>query len=306
MAKRISYIPATKPFLVKNVGIYCRVSSNKKEQLNSLATQISALTSSVSKIEQWKLVDTFIDIASGKAGETRNEFDRMITACESKNISVIVTKSISRFGRDTVETMEAIQRIKAAGARIIFQEENLDTDEYDSSFIITILESLAQAENESRSANIRLGLSYRAATGTLKNFDKPIYGYLKNEAGKLIIDKEKAEVVRDIYYWYLKGESILGIVRKLEENEVLSPTGKPRWSKKTIENILSNKKYTGSVKFINSFPEGFEYQIDEHHPAIVTEYEFNAVQEEKRNRSNMVTDENGTHRKSTKYSSKKK
>lgn len=122
MAKRISYIPATKPFLVKNVGIYCRVSSNKKEQLNSLATQISALTSSVSKIEQWKLVDTFIDIASGKAGETRNEFDRMITACESKNISVIVTKSISRFGRDTVETMEAIQRIKAAGARIIFQE----------------------------------------------------------------------------------------------------------------------------------------------------------------------------------------
>lgn len=252
------------------------------------------------------MVDTFIDIASGKAGETRNEFDRMITACESKNISVIVTKSISRFGRDTVETMEAIQRIKAAGARIIFQEENLDTDEYDSSFIITILESLAQAENESRSANIRLGLSYRAATGTLKNFDKPIYGYLKNEAGKLIIDKEKAEVVRDIYYWYLKGESILGIVRKLEENEVLSPTGKPRWSKKTIENILSNKKYTGSVKFINSFPEGFEYQIDEHHPAIVTEYEFNAVQEEKRNRSNMVTDENGTHRKSTKYSSKKK
>ena len=234
MTKRIIYIPPTKPLEIQKVGIYCRVSSNKRSQLESLAAQVSALTNAVAKVSKWKLEDTFIDIASGSAGTKRKEFDRMIQECESHHISVILTKSISRFGRDTVETLEGIQRIKAAGGRILFQEENIDTDDYDSSFLISILESIAQSENESRSMNIRLGLSFKAAAGTSKNFDKAIYGYKKDENGKLVIDKEKASVVKDIYHWYLKGESILGIKRKLEESKILSPTGRPTWSKKQL------------------------------------------------------------------------
>ena len=161
MAKRIIYIPPTKPLEIQKVGIYCRVSSNKRSQLESLAAQVSALTNAVAKVSKWKLEDTFIDIASGSAGTKRKEFDRMIQECELHHISVILTKSISRFGRDTVETLEGIQRIKAAGERILFQEENIDTDDYDSSF--------AQSENESRSMNIRLGLSFKAAAGTSKS-----------------------------------------------------------------------------------------------------------------------------------------
>jgi len=306
VVRRVTYIPATKPLEIQKVGIYCRVSSNKRSQLESLATQISALTNAVAKVSKWKLEDTFIDIASGSAGIKRKEFDRMIRECEAHHISIILTKSISRFGRDTVETLEGIQRIKAAGGRILFHEENIDTDDYDSSLLISILEGFAQAENESRSMNIRLGLSYRAAAGTSKNFDKVIYGYQKDENGKLVIDKEKADVVRDIYHWYLKGASILGIKRKLEENEILSPTGRPTWSKRTIENILSNKKYIGTVKLNDSITGEHEYILEEHHPAIITEYEFRCVQDAKINRSNIVTDETGTHRKSTKYSSKKK
>lgn len=306
MAKRVLYIPPTKPLGIQRVGIYCRVSSNKRSQLESLAAQISALTNAVAKVSSWKLEDTFIDIASGSVGTKRKEFDRMIQECEAHHISIILTKSISRFGRDTVETLEGIQRIKAAGGRILFQAENIDTDDYDSSFLISILESIAQAENESRSTNIRLGLSFKAAAGTSKNFDKAIYGYKKDENGKLIIDKEKASVVKDIYHWYLKGESILGIKRKLEENKILSPTGRPTWSKKTIENILSNKKYIGTVKLNDSLTGEYAYILEEHHPAIITEYDFRCVQDAKRNRSNMITDETGTHRKSTKYSSKKK
>lgn len=306
MAKRIIYIPPTKPLEIQMVGIYCRVSSNKRSQLESLAAQVSALTNAVAKVSKWKLEDTFIDIASGSAGTKRKEFDRMIQECESHHISVILTKSISRFGRDTVETLEGIQRIKAAGGRILFQEENIDTDDYDSSFLISILESIAQSENESRSMNIRLGLSFKAAAGTSKNFDKAIYGYKKDENGKLVIDKEKASVVKDIYHWYLKGESILGIKRKLEERKILSPTGRLTWSKKTIENILSNKKYIGTVKLNDSLTGDHSYILEEHHPAIITEYDFRCVQDAKRNRSNIVTDETGTHRKSTKYSSKKK
>ncbi len=305
MSPQMNYIPARKPLETKKVGIYCRVSSNKATQLESLAAQISGLTKEVAKISKWILEDTFIDIASAKAGSNRREFNRMISQCESHNISIILTKSISRFGRDTVEALTAIQRIKAAGGRILFQEEGIDTDEYDSSFFSSILLSFAESDNESRSRNIRLGLSFKAATGTSKNFDKPIYGYKKDVDGKLIVYHEQSIVVRDIYSLYIKGESILGIKRILEANGVLSPTGRPTWSKKTIENILSNRKYTGMVTLSNSV-DGSLYVLKQHHPAIITEYEFNTVQQIREERSNVITDETGTHRKSTKYSSKKK
>lgn len=306
MNSKIWYIPARNDRLEKKVGIYCRVSTAEKEQLYSLAEQISALTRAVANVSQWRLADVFIDIASAKGDIPRREFERLMKECEAHNISVVLTKSISRFGRDTVETLTAINKLKAVGVRIIFEQENLDTDEVDSDLMISVMESLAQAENESRSENIRMGLAMRAANGTSGLYKRKLYGYTKNINGELVIDEEQAKNVRDIFRWYLDGASVLGIIKKLYDAGVLSPTGKEKWNKRTIETMLSNEKYTGTVTLLDSATQEYEYQMKECIPPIITESEFRAVQEEKKNRSNIVTDDEGTHRSSKKYSSKKK
>jgi site-specific DNA recombinase len=306
MDSKIWYIPARNDRLEKNVGIYCRVSTNEKEQLYSLAAQISALTRAVANVSQWRLADVFIDIASAKGENPRREFERLMKECEAHNISIVLTKSISRFGRDTVDTLSALKRLKTAGVRVIFEGENLDTDEMDNELMISVMESFAQAENESRSENIRLGLAHRAASGTSGLYNRKLYGYAKNKDGELVIDDEKAKVVRDIFRWYLDGASVIGIVKKLADAGVPSPTGKEQWNKRAIETILENEKYTGTVTLLDSATQKYEYQMKESHPPIITESEFRAVQEQRKKRSNIVTDDDGKRRSSKKYSSKKK
>ena len=306
MNPKFWYIPAKNDRLEKKVGIYCRVSTNEKEQLYSLAAQISALTRAVANVSQWRLADVFIDIASAKGEVPRREFERLLKECQAHNISVVLTKSISRFGRDTVETLSALKQLKSAGVRVIFENENLDTDEMDSELMISVMESCAQAENESRSENIRLGLAHRAANGTSGLYTRKLYGYKKNKDGELVIDEETAKVVRDIFRWYLDGASVLGIVKKLAEGGIPSPTGKEKWNKRAIEIMLVNEKYTGTVTLLDSASHEVAYQVKECIPPIITESEFRAVQETKKNRSNIVIDNEGTHRSNRKYSSKKK
>jgi site-specific DNA recombinase len=306
MDQKIWYIPARNDRLEKKVGIYCRVSTNEKEQLYSLAAQISALTRAVAHVSQWRLADVFIDIVSAKGELPRREFERLIRECEAHNISIVLTKSISRFGRDTVETLSAINRLEAAGVRIIFEQENLDTEEVDSNLMISVMESLAQAENESRSGNIRLGLAMRAANGTSGLYKRKLYGYTRDKDGELVIDDEQAKVVRDIFRWYLDGASVLGIIKKLSNAGIPSPTGKGTWSKRSIEKMLENEKYTGTVTLLDSATQEYRYQMKDCHPPIITESEFRAVQEEKKKRSNIVIGNDGKHRSSRKYSSKKK
>ena len=306
MDSKIWYIPAKNDRLEKKVGIYCRVSTNEKEQLYSLAAQISALTRAVANVSQWRLADVFIDIASAKGEIPRREFERLLRECEAHNISVVLTKSISRFGRDTVETLSALKLLKAAGVRVIFEQENLDTDEVDSNLMISVMESFAQAENESRSENIRMGLAMKAANGTSGLYKRKLYGYSKNKDGDLVIDNEQAKVVRDIFRWYLDGASVLGIIKKLSEAGILSPAGKEQWNKRAIEKMLENEKYTGTVSLLDSATHEYEFQMKECHPPIITESEYRAVQEEKKKRSNIVTGDGGTRCSSKKYSSKKK
>lgn len=305
MDSKIWYIPAKNDRLEKSVAIYCRVSTNEKEQLYSLAAQISALTRAVANVSQWRLADVFIDIASAKGEVPRREFERLIRECEAHNISVVLTKSISRFGRDTVETLSALKLLKAAGVRVIFEQENLDTDEVDSNLMISVMESFAQAENESRSENIRMGLAMKAANGTSGLYKRKLYGYSKNKDGDLVIDNEQAKVVRDIFRWYLDGASVLGIIKKLSEAGIPS-AGKEQWNKRAIEKMLENEKYTGTVSLLDSATHEYEFQMKECHPPIITESEYRAVQEEKKKRSNIVTGDGGTRRSSKKYGSKKK
>ncbi len=138
--KRVTFIPAKPPKREKRVGIYCRVSSNSTEQLKSLTAQVSALIRSIAATPQWLLVDVYMDIASGKTGSSRKEFSRMLEDSKSRSIDIILTKSISRFGRDTVSTLEALNQLKTLGVRVIFEQEDLDTANTDSELIISIIE----------------------------------------------------------------------------------------------------------------------------------------------------------------------
>ena len=300
---KVHIIPAKPARREKPVGIYCRVSTNDSEQLKSLSAQVSALTRLVASTSRWLLVDVYMDIASSKTGSSRREFNRMLEDCKSNKLEIIITKSISRFGRDTVETLEALKVMKNSGVRVIFEQESLDTADTDSELMIAIVESFAQAENESRSDNIKWGLKQKAASGTSKLYDRKCYGYDHDENGRLIINEGEAVNVRNIFKWYLEGKSILGIMKELELQGIKSPTGKEKWPKRTIDVLLTNEKYTGNVRLFDSEKRDVQYLSENNHPANISTEQFQAVQLEKSNRSNVNKD--GTQRKSKKYSSKK-
>lgn len=303
---KIHFIPPKPQKREKRVGVYCRVSSNSSEQLKSLTAQVSALTRLTATTSQWLLVDVYMDIASSKTGSYRKEFTRMLDDCQSNNLDIILTKSISRFGRDTVDTLEALNQLKSLGVRVIFEQESLDTANIDSDLMISIIESIAQAENESRSDNIRWGIKQRVAQGTSKLYNRKCYGYKNDVDGSLIINDEEARNVQLIFDMYLQGKSVVGIIAELERLEIKSPTGKDKWSKRTIDVMLSNEKYIGTVRLLNSVNNEVHYVSQNNNPAIISDEKFQAVQIEKSLRSNVVKNGNEKKRKGTKYSSKSK
>jgi site-specific DNA recombinase len=303
--KTIHFIPPLPPKREKRVGIYCRVSTNSMEQLKSLSAQVSALTRLVAANPKWLLLDVYIDIASSKTGSSRKEFTRMLQNCKSRDIEIVLTKSISRFGRDTVEILDALNQLKNLGVRVIFEQEVLDTADSDNDLMISIIESIAQAENESRSENIKWGIKQRAAQGTSKLYNRKCYGYYNDEDGNLAINESEAKNVRLIYNLYLQGKSVIGIVKELERLGIKSPTGKDTWPKRSIDVILSNEKYIGNARLLDDGKHSSYYLVEDNNPAIISKETFQAVQIEKQHRSNVIKSEEGTQRKSTKYSSKK-
>lgn len=303
--KKVHFIPPIPQKRDKRIGIYCRVSTNSSEQLQSLAAQVSHLTKITAATSQWLLADVYMDISTSKTGSSRKEFNRMLDDCTSHKLDIIFTKSISRFGRDTVETIEALSKLKSAGVRVIFEQEELDTANTDSDLMISIIESFAQAENESRSENIKWGIKQGAASGTSKLYDRKCYGYKHNEDGKLIIDEETAENVKIIFDLYLRGQSVLGIIKELEKRKIPSPTGKEKWCKRTIDVMLSNEKYTGDVRLLKTGKSEVHYLATDNNPAIISKKIFETVQIEKKRRSNVVKNGDGWQRKSKKYSSLK-
>jgi site-specific DNA recombinase len=246
---------------------------------------------------KWLLVDVYIDIASSKTGSSRKEFNRMLNDCKSSNIEIILSKNISRFGRDTVEVLEALNQLKVLGVPVIFDQEALNTADIDDELMISIIESITQAENKSRGDNIKWGVKQRAAQGTSKLYNRKCYGYFNDADGNLVINEEEAKNVRLIYNLYLQGKSVLGIVKDLERLGIKSPTGKSTWPKRTIDVMLSNEKYTGTVRLLDNGKHDSYYQAENNNPAIVSKETFQAVQIEKQHRSNVIEDEKGSKRK---------
>lgn len=303
----VTIIPAKPKLRDKNVAIYARVSSNSKEQLKSLQTQISSLTRLTAANPTWLLRDVYMDIASSKTGSNRKEFNRMVADCVKDNIDIVITKSISRFGRDTVTILSALEEIAVSHTRVIFVAEGIDTDCDDARLYISIHGAYAQAENESRSENIRWGILQHVEDGASKLLNRKCYGYVNVNDGSLVVDEEQALVVRLIYNMYLDGASVLGIIRNLEELEIKSPTGKDKWTKGTIEKMLVNEKYIGNVILLDNGNYKNAYKFTENNPMIVTPEVFDAVQIMRGSRSNILrTDDGQVKRKSSKYSSKEK
>ena len=158
--KRIHYIPPLPPKREKRVGIYCRVSTNSADQLKSLTAQVSALTRMTAVNPKWLLVDVYIDIASSKTGSSRKEFTRMLQNCKSHDIEIVLTKSISRFGRDTVEIIDALNQLKNLGVRVIFEQEVLDTADTDNDLMISIIEAVGGYTAPQKSDQKLAGISY--------------------------------------------------------------------------------------------------------------------------------------------------
>jgi site-specific DNA recombinase len=278
---KVRIIPAKeKNIRIERVGIYARVSTAGRAQLRSLAAQISGLTRYVAKQEGWLLTDIYMDVDSAKTGSDRREFARLLTDCKNHELDYVITKSVSRFGRDNVEVIGAVRLLQESGVKIYFMEDELDVDKnYDESEL-TIRAAINQSENEHRSENIRMGMKFRAEHGSSGLYKKPCYGYKKNAEGNLVPDEKQAAIVRMIYELYLSGVSIIGIINALAEDKIPSPKGSGTWSKKTISTILTNAKYTGNVQILKSDPGRNSYCMWDAHEAIVSMEDFEQVQKE--------------------------
>ncbi len=307
-------LPQRLAFDLHRVVIYCRTSTHTQEQLNSMTNQVSKLTQLVAENPAWTLCDIYLDFRSGSTIAGRTEFMRLLDDAACGKFDIVLCKSISRFGRNVTEALQTIKELHKAGVHVIFEQENLDSNNPEHTFVISIMSSMAEAENEERRKNVNWGMQRRLENGTSRLYSRACFGYENDAAGELVINEQQAEVVRLIFSLYLSGKSVLGIISALRELKVPSPTGKETWSKRSIEVMLSNKKYTGDVVILKKYAdtalatsEGqhISYLATASHPAIISSEVFSQVQMERARRSNVVIDENGSHRKNSKYSSKK-
>ncbi len=276
------------------VAAYCRVSTDDEEQLTSYEAQKNYYTDKIMTNKSWTMAGIFADEGiTGTSARKRPEFLRMIRQCRKKKIDVVLTKSISRFARNTVDCLNYIRALKELGIAVIFEKENINTLETDSEILITMLGAFAQAESESISANVRWSKRQAMREGKTSIHYSSLYGYEKGEDGNAKIIPEQAEVVRKIYDMLLTGASLRMIKEFLESEGIRNTGGKECWSIASIRNILSNEKYCGDVLLQKTFIEDCiskkvvkntgqlpMYLIQNHHEGIVSRKTFDAVQAE--------------------------
>ena len=276
------------------VAAYCRVSTDDEEQLTSYEAQQNYYTDKIMTNQEWIMAGIFADEGiTGTSARKRPEFLRMIRLCKQKKIDIILTKSISRFARNTVDCLNYIRALRELGIAVIFEKENINTLEADSEILITMLGAFAQAESESISANVRWGKRQAMREGkAIIQYDR-LYAYQKGEDGKPQIIPDQAEVVQSIYKQYLAGASLRMIKDRLEAEQIPNAAGNARWTITAVRSILSNEKYCGDVLLQKSFVSDCinrkvirntgqlpMYLVQNHHEGIVDRKTFHAVQAE--------------------------
>lgn len=239
------------------VAAYCRVSTEEEEQQSSYEAQCTYYTDKIMTNPEWTMAGIFADEGiTGTSTKKRDDFNRMIRRCKAKKIDLILTKSISRFARNTLDTINYTRMLRAMGIGVIFEKENINTLDMDSEMLITMLGAFAQAESESISRNVAWGKRQAIREGKVHVNFKRLYGYVLREDGIPDIDSEKANVVRLIFERYVAGDSLRMITYRLNNAGILNPSGEPEWKSATIRSILMNEKYCGDVLGQKTFKEG--------------------------------------------------
>jgi DNA invertase Pin-like site-specific DNA recombinase len=315
----VTKIPATRPLprLLK-VAAYCRVSSHKEVQEHSLDEQVRYYTEKIKRNPAWTFAGVFADQTSGANISGRDEFQRLLYACEDGRVDVILTKSIGRFGRNTVEFLETIHKLNRLKVDVLFETENLRISDAKSELLISIMSGYAQASSEARSESIRKGIQIGLQSGKSQLYTRPCFGYRKQEDGELCINDDEAKIVRQIFDWYLAGHSVVSIIKELAQRGISSPFGKEIWSKRSIENLLQNEKYIGQVICGKSIGTNFPdrrrfknngeqpmYTAENSHAPIISREQFEAVQAERARRCNVEIIDGKPVRKAKKHSTKR-
>lgn len=284
------------------MAAYCRVSTDSAEQKTSYETQKQVYTDMIARRKDWTMVGIYADEGiSGTRADKRPEFNKMIKDCLAGKIDYIITKSVSRFARNTVECLEFVRMLKARNIGILFEEQNIDTLKCDSELYLVIYAGFAQSESESMSKNITWAFRKNFEEGKVVfNYSKMV-GYRKGNDGNPEIIPEEAEIIRNIYDWFLAGKTPREIIDLLITDGIQTKCGKQKWSVGTIQSILRNEKYCGdailqktvtidciSKTHKKNTGEAPMYYVHNNHEAIVTREQFNRVQEELLRRNTIV------------------
>lgn len=281
------------------VAAYCRVSTDDEEQLTSYEAQKNYYTDKIMTNKEWTMAGIFADEGiTGTSARKRPEFLRMIRQCKQGKIDIVLTKSISRFARNTVDCLNYVRALKELGIAVIFEKENMNTLEVDSEILITMLGAFAQSESESISANVRWGIRQAMKEGKATIQYKYLYGYRKGDDGKPEIIPDQAEVVRKIYDLFLSGTPVRGIQEYLNASAVPNINGESKWARSAIDSILTNEKYCGDVLLQKTYIDDCinkkvkkntgqlpMYLVQNHHEGIISRETFDAAQAELARRS---------------------
>lgn len=278
----------------KRVAAYCRVSTDREEQEHSFETQKAMYTEMIMMKPSWQMAGIYADEGiTGTVAKKRPGFMKMIEDCRKGKIDMIVTKSVSRFSRNNLDCLMYVRELKQLGIPIIFEKEGINTIQVSSELLLTLFGALSQAESESISMNVKLGIRQSLKNGNVRFSYKTFLGYRKGADGQPEIVSEQADIVRRIYNDFLAGATYLEIAKRLTEENVPTMGGGNRWFSERIKSILKNEKYKGDALLQKTYitdpiskrvkknnGELPMYYVENSHPAIIERRIFDRVQEE--------------------------
>ena len=282
----------------RKVAAYARVSTDSEEQQTSYEAQVDYYTDYIGKRDDWEFVSVYTDSGiSGTSTKHREGFNQMIKDALSGKINLIISKSVSRFARNTVDSLTAIRKLKDAGCECYFEKEQIWTFDGKGELLLTIMSSLAQEESRSISENVKWGHRKRFADGKVTVPFSRFLGYDKGEDGNLVVNIEQAKIVRKIYRLFLEGLTPYKIAKDLTLQKLPTPGGQEKWDASTIKSILSNEKYKGDALLQKNYTVDFltkktkinegeipQYYVEKNHEPIISSEVFEMVQKELENR----------------------
>ena len=323
--RRVTVTPADPKYTEKDirkqhlrVAPYCRVSTGNEEQQTSFTAQMEYFTRRIADNKDWTMVKMYADRGiTGTSAKKRPEFLKMIRDAEKGKIDLVITKSVSRFCRNTLDGLEYVRRLKRCGVGVYFEKENTNTLYMDNEMILTFMMSQAQSESESLSTNVKWGFRKRFANGVVYYHYDTLLGYHRGPDGEPEIDPNEAPVVRRIFARFLMGQSYQQICDGLMADGIKTAPGSEKWYGSTVKSILQNEKYVGDAVLQKTFSEDLfdrqrvknegqlpKYYVHDCHPAIIDRATFQRVQEELARRSSLRKTSSKTKTEQGKHSGK--